>query len=66
MESDRAQLSSAVSVLDDLTARIVEVADRYRGGAREDVTAELDEVERTLRQATRRLGRAVDRMRGPG
>jgi hypothetical protein len=62
MESDRAQLSSSLSVLDDLTSRVVEVADRYRGGTREDVALELEEVERSLRMATRRLSRAVDRM----
>jgi hypothetical protein len=62
MDAHRSQLSSAATTLDDLTARLAEVADAYRGGPREDITIDLDEVERALRTATRRLNRLVRRL----
>ena len=62
MDSHRSQLASATTTLDELTRRLVEVADAYRGTSREDVALDLDEVERSLRSATRRLNRLVRRL----
>jgi septum formation topological specificity factor MinE len=53
--SDVAVLSSASSMLDDLVARILEVAGRYADTDREFVSFQLHEVERALRQASRQL-----------
>jgi hypothetical protein len=57
--SDAATLSSAASMLDDLTARVVEVAGHYQGTDREAVAHQLHEVERALRMAGRQLEVAV-------
>lgn len=63
MDSDRSELSALAGSLDDITARITAVADRYRGTARADVSDSLYEVERTLNTASRQLTRAVRGMR---
>lgn len=55
--ADGAELSSLSSVIRDLVERVAEVARRYEGTDREDVSFELYEVERSLRGATRRLDR---------
>jgi hypothetical protein len=55
MNSDAAQLSSASSMLDDLIARVLEVAARYERTDREDLVHQLHEVERSLRRAGRQL-----------
>ncbi len=57
MAADGAELSSLSSVIKDLGERVAEVARRYEGTDREDVSFELYEVERALRGATRRLDR---------
>ncbi len=62
MDPHRSQLSSAATTLTDLTTRLAEVADAYRGTSREDISLDLDEVERSLRAATRRLNRLVRRL----
>jgi hypothetical protein len=62
MESDRAELSALATSLDDLTARITAVADRYQGSARRDVADGLYEVERSLLTAARKLDRVVRTM----
>lgn len=62
MDDHRAQLSSAATTLDELIGRLATVADAYRDTEREDVTLDLDEVERSLRAATRRLQRLVRRL----
>lgn len=62
MDDHRSQLRSAATTLDELTTRLAEVADAFRGTEREDITADLDEVERSLRAATRRLQRLVRRL----
>ena len=62
MQPDAAQLSSAVTALAELTQRVCDLADRYADGPREEVAAELYEVERSLRAAGRRLERLVDRL----
>ena len=56
---DGAELSSITTVLEDLQTRVVEVADRWRAAEREDVAGDLYDVERSLRNAQRRIRRAV-------
>lgn len=55
MSLDAAQLSSLSTALDELTQRIVTLADGYQASPREDVAADLYEVERNLQAAARRL-----------
>jgi hypothetical protein len=55
MPLDAAQLSSISTALDELTTRIVSLADGYQESPREDIAADLYEVERNLQAATRRL-----------
>lgn len=57
--TDHAQLSSINSAIDDLTARITSIAERYQGTPREDLASDLFEVERNLRAAARRLATLV-------
>lgn len=56
---DSAELSSITTVLADLQTRVVEVADRWRAVERDDVAGDLYDVERSLRNAQRRIRRAV-------
>lgn len=58
----RAELSSTASMLEDLRARLVTAGDQYRDEKAEDVAAELEEIERLLRTATRRLDRLMPRL----
>ena len=58
-----AQLSSVATSLDELTKRVTEVADRYKGTDREDVALDLYEVERALVNAGRKLDTVVRRLR---
>ena len=55
MQLDSAQLSSLATALEDLTRRITRLADGYQGSPREDVAADLYDVERNLQAAQRRL-----------
>jgi Mg2+ and Co2+ transporter CorA len=55
MSLDVAQLSSLSTALDELTSRIVALADTYQESPREDVASDLYEVERNLLGASRRL-----------
>ncbi|HLT15152.1 MAG TPA: hypothetical protein VK007_00500 [Acidimicrobiales bacterium] len=64
MELDAAQLSSLSSALADLTERITALADGYQGSPREDVAADLYEVERHLQAADRRLRSLLTRLDG--
>ena len=61
MALDTAQLSSLSSALEELSRRVTRMADEYQGSPREDVAADLYEVERHLVAATRRLKTLVDR-----
>jgi hypothetical protein len=63
MTSDRAQLSSVSTALEDLTRRITESAERHVGTDDEDIASELYEIERSLRAGSRRLSRLVRRMK---
>ena len=56
--SDFAELSSLKSQLDELTARVVAVGDRYRDTDDTAISAELDQAERALLGAGRSLDRA--------
>ena len=53
--SDFAELSSLRAQLEELTARVVAVGDRYRDTDDSAIAGELDQAERAL------LGRASDR-----
>jgi hypothetical protein len=55
VELDVAQLSSISSTLGSLAERVTDVADALEGSPREDVAADLYEVERSLQAAHRRL-----------
>lgn len=62
MQLDAAQLSSLSTALGDLTERITGLADGYQGSPREDVAADLYEVERHLVAANRRLRSLVNKL----
>jgi ElaB/YqjD/DUF883 family membrane-anchored ribosome-binding protein len=59
MPSDHADLSSVASTLDEVTRRVTAAADRHAGARREDLAADLYEVERALRTAGRRLAKVL-------
>jgi len=61
---DSAELSSITTVLEDLQTRVVEVADRWREIERDDIAGDLYDVERSLRNAQRRLQRARNALNG--
>jgi Mg2+ and Co2+ transporter CorA len=61
MALDSAQLSSLSTALDDLSKRVTELADQFKASPREDVAADLYEVERHLVAAGRRLRAVLDR-----
>jgi hypothetical protein len=58
-DSDRAELSTLQSQLDDVTRRIVAVSDGYRETPDSLIVAELDAAERNLLAATRAVARAL-------
>ena len=62
--SDFAELSSLKSQLEELTARVVAVGDRYRDTDDSAIAAELDQAERALRGAVRALDRAGGMLSG--
>jgi hypothetical protein len=62
MPLDAAHLSSLSTALDELTARVTAIADDLAGAPREDMAADLYEVERNLQAAARRLHALVDRL----
>jgi hypothetical protein len=59
--SDLAELSSLRAQLEDLTARVVAVAERY-DTPDSAIAADLFGVERSLVGATRTIGRAISRL----
>ena len=61
MPLDTAQLSALSTALEDITKRVTTMADEFQGSPREDVAADLYEVERHLVAATRRLQSLLDR-----
>jgi hypothetical protein len=56
-----AELSSISSALDELMARIGDIADALSKQGREEIAVELFEVERSLNGGRRRLSRIVHR-----
>jgi hypothetical protein len=62
MELDVAHLSSVSTALSELTDRVTALADGYQGSPREDVAADLYDVERNLRAADRRLRAMLNRL----
>lgn len=63
MDDQRAVLSSAVTNLDDLVARVTGLAESMHAAGDESVAADLFEVERSLRMAQRRLSVVARRLR---
>ncbi len=59
MATTHAELSSITSMLTELTQRVTALAERARDGNEADLATALFAVERELRGALRRLGRAV-------
>ncbi len=59
MHPDAAKLESIVTALELLTEQVVGIADSHRDDPDDLLTAQLDELERALRSATRRLQRTV-------
>ena len=57
--SDFAELSSLRAQLEELTARVVAVGDRYRDTEDTAISAELDQAERALLGVNRSLDRAA-------
>jgi uncharacterized protein YlxW (UPF0749 family) len=57
--STQAELSTLQSQIEELTDRIVAVADRYRDTPDSAITAELDGAERNLLTARRAIERAL-------
>jgi hypothetical protein len=57
--SDLAELSSLRALVDDVTGRVVRIADGYRDSDDSAVTGELDQAERSLTTAMRALERAA-------
>ena len=57
--SDFAELSSLNAQLEELTTRVVAVADRYRDTDDSAVASEIDQAERGLIGASRSLDRAI-------
>jgi hypothetical protein len=62
MELDVAHLSSMATALEELTARITKLADGFQGSPREDVAADLYDVERHLQAADRRMRTLVSKL----
>jgi hypothetical protein len=62
MELDSAQVSSLTTSLGELVERVAGMAEGFDASPREDVAADLFEVERHLRTAHRRLAKLLDRM----
>jgi hypothetical protein len=63
VDDQRAVLSSAVTTLDELVARITGVAEALHQAGDESLAFDLFEVERSLRMAHRRLSTVNRRLR---
>ena len=59
MHPDAAALESIASGLELLLERLVGIADGHREDPDDDLTGPLDELERTLKGASRRLDRLI-------
>jgi len=63
VENRRALLTSASSTLDDLVTRVTDAAEALGAEGEDSLSAELYEVERSLRAALRRLEGVTRRLR---
>jgi hypothetical protein len=59
MSSTSAELSSMAATVEELTHRLARIADAYTAAHRDDLVGEVQEVERSLNAALRRLNRMV-------
>jgi hypothetical protein len=64
--SDHAELSTIRTLLDDLTTRVVAIADRYGASPDSAVAADLYAAERSLIAARRSVERASAALESPG
>jgi hypothetical protein len=55
VSDDRAELATMGTTLDELVTRATAMAERYRGGPRDDLAIRLFELERSLVRANRQL-----------
>jgi Mg2+ and Co2+ transporter CorA len=62
MDLDAAQLSSLATSLGDLVDRVTTMAEGFQASPREDIAADLYEVERNLQAAHRRLRALVAKL----
>jgi Mg2+ and Co2+ transporter CorA len=62
MAVDSAQVSTLNTSLGELVDRVTRLAEGYQGSPREDVAADLYDVERHLRAAQRRVEQLLDRI----
>jgi len=60
--SDLPELDSSATTIEELVLRISALADEHQRAGDETVAADLYEVERSLRAASRRLGALLRRM----
>ena len=60
--SDFPELDSSATTIEDLVQRISTLAEKHQQDGDETVAADLYEVERSLRAASRRLGALLRRM----
>ena len=63
MNDERARLLSLATSLDDITDRITATAEQRSEQGDDATAADLFEIERTLRNANRRLARVVASLR---
>jgi hypothetical protein len=63
VDSERAQLSSASTTLEELVARVSAMGERLLADGEESMAHDLFEVERALRTAHRRLDAVSGRLR---
>jgi len=63
VNDERARLLSLATSLDDITARITATAEQRSAIGDDATAADLFEIERTLRNANRRLARVVASLR---
>lgn len=62
--SDRADLDSALNIIEDVIARIADAAQRHATDPEGSVAVDLYEVERSLQAASRRLAVVVRHLDG--
>ena len=60
MSTSGAELSSLLTQLEELTARITTIADAFQTNKRENLAGDLYQVERSLKAGVRTLSRVID------